>query len=112
MFGRQNVPNVTAADVTDDAYVLDVREPDEWAAGHVPGSHHLPMNDVPARLDEVPDDRAVVVACRVGGRSGQVVQYLRAAGRDNVVNLDGGLMAWAARGRPLVTEDGSAPTVL
>lgn len=98
--------------VDGDAYVLDVREPDEWSAGHVPGSHHIPMRDVPGRLDDLPDDREIVVACRVGARSAQVVAYLRANGRENVTNLDGGLMAWAGQGRALVSEDGSAPEVI
>jgi rhodanese-related sulfurtransferase len=111
VFGN-GVPTVSAAAVGDDAYLLDVRESDEWEAGHVPGSHHLPMHEIPARLDDLPDDREIVVACRVGGRSAQVVAYLRANGRENVTNLDGGLMAWAAHGRPLVTDDGSAAEVI
>ena len=93
------------------AYVLDVREEEEWVAGHPPGAHHLPMMDVPARLDEIPADGDVVVACRVGARSAQVVMYLLANGRGNVRNLDGGLVAWARAGRPLVSEDGRVPEV-
>ena len=96
---------MTVADVPDGAYLLDVREPDEWTAGHAPGAHHLPMMEVPARMDEVPQDRDVVVVCRMGGRSAQVVHYLRAHGWDNVVNLDGGMEDWAAAGRELVSED-------
>ena len=93
------------------AYLLDVREEEEWVAGHPPGAHHLPMMDVPARLDEIPADGDVVVACRVGARSAQVVMYLLANGRGNVRNLDGGLVAWARAGRPLVSEDGRVPEV-
>jgi rhodanese-related sulfurtransferase len=102
------VPTVDAAQVTDDAYLLDVREPDEWAAGHPPGAHHVPMMEIPARAAEVPGDRDVVVVCRVGARSAQVVAYLRQRGLANVYNLDGGMYAWAAAGRPVVGEDGSA----
>lgn len=94
------------------AYLLDVREPDEWAAGHAPGSYHLPMSQLPARLDEVPAERDVVVVCRVGARSAHVVAYLRANGFENVANLDGGLAEWAAVGKPLVSEDGRAGRVI
>jgi rhodanese-related sulfurtransferase len=102
------IPAVSPADVASDAYLLDVREPDEWAAGHSRGAVHLPMMELPGRLSEVPDDRDVVVICRVGARSAQVVQYLLRNGWTNVRNLDGGMHAWAAAGRPLVTEDGGA----
>jgi rhodanese-related sulfurtransferase len=103
---------VTASQVDDDAYLLDVREPDEWAAGHPPGAHHLPMMEIPARAAEVPVDRDVVVLCRVGARSAQVVAYLRQRGYENVYNLDGGMFAWAAAGRPIVDEDGGAGEVI
>jgi rhodanese-related sulfurtransferase len=103
---------VTASQVDDDAYLLDVREPDEWAAGHAPGAHHLPMMQVPARMAEIPADRDVVVVCRSGGRSAQVVSYLNGNGWDNVYNLDGGMHSWAASGRDVVTDDGRPPQVL
>ena len=103
---------MTASQVDDDAYLLDVREPDEWAAGHAPGAHHLPMMQVPARMAEIPADRNVVVVCRAGSRSAQVVAYLAGNGWDNVYNLDGGMHAWAASGRDDVTDDGRAPQVL
>ncbi|NUO56502.1 MAG: rhodanese-like domain-containing protein [Hamadaea sp.] len=94
------------------AYLLDVREPDEWTAGHAPGAVHLPMMEVPARLEEIPRDGDVVVVCRSGGRSGQVVAYLQQQGYDNVVNLDGGMLDWAAGGRPMVSEDGQPARVV
>ena len=103
---------MTASQVDDDAYLLDVREPDEWDAGHAPGAHHLPMMEVPARMPEVPTDRDVVVVCRSGGRSGQVVAYLAGHGWDNVRNLDGGMHSWVAAGRDVVTENGQPPRVL
>jgi rhodanese-related sulfurtransferase len=102
------VPGVRADQVPDDAFLLDVREPDEWVAGHPPGAHHVPMMEVPGRLAEVPTDREVVVVCRVGARSAQVVAYLLGNGWQNVRNLDGGLHAWSAAGRPLVGGDGGA----
>ena len=106
------MPSVTAAEVAPDAYLLDVREPDEWAAGHAPGAHHVPMMEIPARMAEVPTDAEVVVVCRSGGRSGQVVSYLMGNGWDNVRNLDGGMQSWAAVGRDMVSENGQRAQVL
>jgi rhodanese-related sulfurtransferase len=109
---RQPVPSVRTEDVPADAYLLDVREPDEWEAGHAPGAHHLPMMEVPARLADVPADGEVVVVCRMGGRSAQVTAYLVNQGWDNVRNLEGGMEDWAAKGRALVSEDGTPPRVI
>lgn len=105
------VPSVQVEDVPASAYVLDVREDDEWVAGHVPASCHMPMAEVRRRLDELPADREVVVVCRSGHRSGHVTAYLVGFGRA-ARNLDGGLQAWAARGRPLVSETGAPPEVI
>jgi rhodanese-related sulfurtransferase len=105
------VPSVSVDDVPDGVFLLDVREDDEWTAGHAPGAVHVPMMEVPARTDEVPDDRDVVVVCRVGQRSAQVVAYLRRHGWDRVVNLDGGMAEWDAVGRPMVSGDGGAARV-
>ena len=102
---------VSPGDLSEDAYLIDVREPGEWDAGHAPRAHHLPMMELPGRVEEVPTDREVVIACRVGQRSAQVVTYLMARGFDNVVNLDGGMQAWAAEGLPLVSEDGFAARI-
>jgi rhodanese-related sulfurtransferase len=103
---------VTASQVDDGAYLLDVREPDEWEAGHAPDAHHVPMMEIPARMAEIPEDRDVVVVCRSGGRSGQVVSYLTGNGWDNVRNLDGGMQSWAAAGRDVVSENGQPARVL
>jgi rhodanese-related sulfurtransferase len=112
VFASPQIPEVNVAQVAGEAYLLDVREADEWAAGHAPQAHHLPMMQIPARLDEVPVDRDVVVVCRVGSRSAQVVAYLRAHGLDRAANLSGGMYAWHAAGRPMVSEDGRAAHVL
>jgi rhodanese-related sulfurtransferase len=103
---------VTAPQVEPQTYLLDVREPDEWEAGHAPAAHHMPMMEVPARMGEVPTDTEVVVVCRSGGRSGQVVSYLIGNGWDNVRNLDGGMQSWSAAGRDLVSENGQPARVL
>ncbi|MDX3096381.1 rhodanese-like domain-containing protein [Streptomyces sp. ME01-24h] len=106
MFYAQ-LPAVDAAQVPADGYLLDVREHDEWDAGHAQGAVHIPMGEVVARLEELPADRRVHVVCRVGGRSAQVAQYLIAQGVD-AVNVDGGMLGWEAAGRPLAT-DGTGP---
>jgi rhodanese-related sulfurtransferase len=103
---------VTVAEVTAEAYLLDVRDPDEWAAGHAPAAVHVPMMEIPGRIAEVPAERDVVVVCRVGSRSAQVVAYLIAHGRERVANLDGGMYAWGAAGRPIVSADGHPGFVL
>ena len=95
-----HIPQVSPTDVPDDAYLLDVREDNEWEAGHAPGAHHLPMMDVPARLDEIPLDGDVVVVCRAGGRSAQVTASLQGQGRE-ALNVEGGVHGWAAVGGPI-----------
>jgi rhodanese-related sulfurtransferase len=112
MFPHQSpVPAIDAAQVPDGGYLLDVREPVEWQAGHAPGAHHIPLGELPYRADEVPQDCQVHVICKVGGRSAQAAQVLNANGWDTV-NVDGGMMAWAAAGRPMVSEDGQPPEVV
>jgi rhodanese-related sulfurtransferase len=77
--------------------VLDVREARELMVAAFPFDVlHIPMNEVPARLAEIPADRPVVCACRSGSRSARVAAFLRSEGRD-AVNLDGGILAWSTR---------------
>lgn len=90
--------------------VLDVREEVEWAHGHIEGAVHIPLMDLPTRLEEVPDARTLVV-CKVGGRSAKAAAYLQAQGRD-AVNLDGGMLEWEAAGRPMVSETDAPPQVV
>ena len=75
--------------------VLDVREPWELAICALDGSLNIPMRDMPGRLADVPKDRPVVVVCHHGMRSYQVAAWLRRNGFANVVNLTGGIDAWA-----------------
>jgi thioredoxin 1 len=82
------------------AYVVDVREADEVAGGRVPGAVHIPMNDVPGRVAELPQDQPVFVICQAGGRSRQVVDHLREQGIA-AINVAGGTGGWAQRGWPL-----------
>jgi len=104
--GMTAVPEVGAraakALVDRGALILDVREPDEWQAGHAPEAMMLSMGQVAGRRGELPRDRQIVVVCRSGGRSAVVTESLRASGLD-AVNLAGGMCAWAAAGLPVVT---------
>jgi rhodanese-related sulfurtransferase len=111
VFDAPRVPSVSADAVPLDAVLVDVREVDEWEAGHAPQALHVPMMEIPARMGEIPADRDVVVVCRVGQRSAQVVMYLRHQGFERVANLDGGMLEWAAAGRPMVCEDGGGARV-
>lgn len=104
------IPTTAAAAVPADAVLLDVREQDEWDAGHVQGALHIPIGEFTARIEEVPD-APLYVLCRVGGRSAQVVQYLVGQGRE-AFNVDGGMYAWEAAGRPMVSSSGTDAYVL
>src|SRR2546421_4488120 len=95
---RQQVPSVTVADLPESVTLLDVREDDEWAAGHAPTAVHIPLGDLAGRLDEVPSDGIVHVVCRGGGRSARATAYLNANGWD-AVNVDCGMKSWHAEGR-------------
>ncbi|MFG1947334.1 rhodanese-like domain-containing protein [Nonomuraea sp. NPDC048826] len=104
------VPEVEVRDVPADAYLLDVREHDEWVAGHAPEAVHIPMTQIQARVDEVPSDHPVYVVCRVGGRSMQVTAWLNRLGRE-AINVGGGMQAWEYDKRPMVSETGQPPVV-
>jgi rhodanese-related sulfurtransferase len=101
---------VTAASVPDGAWLLDVREDDEWAAGHAPGATHIPLGDLGTRATEVPRDTTIYVICRAGGRSARATLALVGSGWD-AVNVAGGMQDWAAAGRPMITDSGSEPYV-
>jgi rhodanese-related sulfurtransferase len=112
-YARPSVPSVAASALPPDALLLDVREDDEWVAGHIEGARHVPMNEVPQHVqfgELDPSDGPVVVICRSGARSGQVTAWLRQLGFD-ARNLDGGMVDWAERGRPMVSEQGSEPRI-
>ena len=104
-----DVTRAAARAETGEVLLLDVREADEWAAGHAPLAVHAPLSRL--TLEDVPADRPVVAVCRSGNRSGQATAALVAAGRD-VVNMAGGMKSWAAAGLPVVRDDGAAGEVL
>jgi rhodanese-related sulfurtransferase len=85
----------------DDVFLLDVREPWEYEEAHIPGVTLLPMGDIAANLDQIPTELQVIVTCRSGNRSGQVAQFLRENGFDNISNMSGGILEWQAAGYPV-----------
>jgi rhodanese-related sulfurtransferase len=104
------VPTVDVGSLPADAFLLDVREDDEWLAGHVEGARHIPLGDVPERVAEVPQDADVYVICKAGGRSAQATRFLIDSGR-TAVNVAGGMLAWEAAGRPMVADSALPPYV-
>ncbi|HMF83461.1 MAG TPA: rhodanese-like domain-containing protein [Acidimicrobiia bacterium] len=92
------------------ALLLDVRNPDEWQAGHAEGAAWIPMSELAERQEEIPTDREIVVICKSGARSGRVAQALVAAGYE-AANVAGGADAWQAAGFAIVTDDGRPGTV-
>jgi rhodanese-related sulfurtransferase len=109
------VPEVSPTEVRqlveEGGFLLDVRELEEWDAGHAPQAAHLPMGEVADRIDEIPRDRVVVCMCRVGGRSGAVAAALADAGFE-VRNAGGGMLAWEAEGLPVVTDAGGTARIV
>ncbi len=94
----------------DGALILDVREPDEWAAGHVDGAMWIPMGEVAERHGELPTDTDIYVICRSGGRSASVTEALNAWGY-TATNIAGGSTAWAAEGLAFVDDAGNPGVV-
>ncbi|NOX61934.1 MAG: rhodanese-like domain-containing protein [Chloroflexi bacterium] len=83
------------------AVLIDVREPDEYAQVRIPGSRLIPMSELQQRLNEIPRDREVILYCRSGNRSGQVLRFLARQGYDQVFNLNGGIIDWYRRNLPV-----------
>jgi rhodanese-related sulfurtransferase len=86
----------------DDVVLLDIRSDAEVAQGVLPEAEHLPMHLIPLRLHDLPKDKDVVLYCRSGARSYHACNFLGQQGVRNVVNLRGGIVAWARRGHEIV----------
>src|SRR6202012_2716348 len=89
------VPEVRSADLPAGVFLLDVREDDEWTAGHAPEAVHVRLGDLGARVGELPRDREIYVICRSGARSACAAQAL-AGGGVSTVNVADGMTGWAA----------------
>ena len=92
--------NDLAVAIEHGGFILDVREPDEWAEGHVPNAHHITMNEVQEQLDKLDDGARIFVICRSGKRSMSVADYLTEQGFD-VASVAGGTLEWISSGREL-----------
>jgi len=103
-------PSVLSTDLPAEVFLLDVREDDEWAAGHAPEAVHIPVGTLNERAVEIPQDRDVYVICRSGARSAYAAQALVGAGWQ-AVNVADGMTGWAVAGRPMVSETGADPYV-
>ena len=107
MSGVPQIDVATArADHAAGALLLDVREQDEWDAGHVAGAVHIPMSELQERFVELPDADATLVICRSGHRSDVVAAALGRIGRSGCANVAGGMQAWAFAGLPMEPPDG------
>ena len=106
-----DIMNVSVADLGEDAVVLDVREDYEWEAGHIDGALHIPLEQLPARLDELDPDVDVNVICRTGGRSFRATTWLTENGY-SAFNVIGGMGAWFEADKPIISDTGDTPRVL
>lgn len=89
----------------EDVLLVDIRTPAEIAQGLIPDALQLPMHLIPIRISEIPKDRDVVIYCRSGARSYQACAYLMQQGYNRVLNLRGGIIAWARHGLPIIAPE-------
>jgi hydroxyacylglutathione hydrolase len=107
IFNPNPVPEIDAVDANSapgDQVLLDVREPDEWEAGHAPGATWIPLGELERARTEVPFNKRIVCVCRTGGRSARAAEDLISWGFD-AANLTGGMRAWEAAGLPVIRDD-------
>ena len=106
------IPQVDVRTVDEDSVILDVREPNEFDAGHAPGAVSIPLGRLRERVAEVPSvDGPLLVICKAGARSQAAAEFLAEQGID-VANLIGGTTEWYNAGKPLVSESGVTPAVV
>jgi len=106
--GSQSLPkeiSVSEATAKRDAgaFILDVRQPDEWNTGHIPGATLIPLDQLASRVNELPRDQEIVVVCRSGNRSAQGRDILLDAGFTQVTSMAGGMIQWESAGYPTVS---------
>ncbi len=109
-YGKVNAAEAAEL-VGEGAVLLDVREADEWGAGHAPQARHIPLGQLPGRERELPAGRPIVVVCRSGRRSAQAAGMLAGHGRQ-VSNLVGGMHAWTRASLPVVAKGGRPGRVI
>ncbi|MCU6480383.1 MULTISPECIES: rhodanese-like domain-containing protein [Arthrobacter] len=106
-----DIMNVTVEELAGGAVILDVREDYEWEAGHIDGALHIPLEQLPERLDSLDPDVDLNVICRTGGRSFRATNWLTQNGY-TAFNVVGGMGAWLEAGKPMVSDNGETPRVL
>ena len=115
MFGHTHAPQVTAdqaiAMLRDGAALIDVREDDEWQAGHAPDATHIPLGQLGATVSQMDRAQPLVIICRSGRRSDNATVALRQAGYD-AYNFIGGMHAWHQAGGAVIAADGQPGTVI
>ena len=94
-------------ELSEGVILVDVREQDEWDAGHAPGATFLPLSALQERVSELPRDSRLLIVCHSGGRSLRAVNFLRSEGLD-AVNVEGGMSAWSAAGGSVVVDSHTA----
>ena len=106
------VPEIGVGELADrmtaGAFLIDVRQPDEYVEAHVPGARLVPLDEVPVRAGELPADTEILVICRTGARSHRAAEYLIDQYHLTAVNVAGGTLAWIESGRDIVV--GTEPT--
>lgn len=107
-----DIESVAPTEIPEGAHLIDVREDDEWKAGHAPRAQHVPASSFMEHLGELPeDDDPLYIVCRSGGRSFQVTQWLNQNGFE-AVNVAGGMDIWFESSLPMVSESDAEPYVL
>lgn len=102
---RNIAPGEAAEAIERGALLVDVREPHEWQSGHAPKARHVPLGQFAQRAHELPTNRQIILVCRSGMRSSRAAKTL-AAQHDDVMNVKGGMSAWARMGLPVVAKGG------
>jgi rhodanese-related sulfurtransferase len=114
MFNPNQIPEIAAVDAesgSDHHVLLDVREADEWQAGHAPGAFWIPLGELDRARTEIPFNRQIVCVCRSGQRSARAAEARLEWGFE-ASNMVGGMRAWAAAGLPVVRDDDSPGEVI
>jgi rhodanese-related sulfurtransferase len=112
LFGSSSVPSLDPGQAQarlssqPGPFLLDVRQPDEYRAGHIAGARLIPLHELARRMGELPQDREIICVCQSGNRSHSATSRLKSAGY-NAVNLQGGMNAWARHGLPIKKGSGN-----
>ena len=108
--GMSMFETVTVDQIPENATILDVREDDEWALGRAAGAQHLPLGQLPDRIEELDPDTDYYVICRTGGRSARAAEFMESRGY-SAINIAGGSGAWLEAGKPMEADGDAEPTV-